>query len=598
MNPQFAESVVAELAYMQQLLDEYAAGHRKIANRLRHRADGTSAAAAARLTQAFAFLLARTQRRIDDQYPQILRPLVDLIGMPGLATVPAMTTVEFVVSADQAPDASGGVVPRGTRLESDPLDGVPARFRTCSDVFVWPIELTSASLVFPPFRRGGSAASEATCAVRLSLRTMASNLTFRELGLNHLRFFIRNDLDEALWLYHVLFADTMEIMVQSAESRPGRLAPESLQPSGFSPRDSLFPGVSHDGARPLVEFLCFPDKFLYFELHELGSVLQDRASTEIDVDFYLRCDKEAIPRRFPPTAIRLNCTPAVNLFERRAAPIEVRVRSDRVALSADLESPEAYEIHSVNRVFVRDSKESESEVPRFHALRRFADGGAGDLRWEYDTLEQSAVADRGRSVGLRFVDEEFAPRKLESGVVSAALTCSNGDHPRRLPFGEDGCRLRIEALPFVSECRCLTPPTRLRRLKLAQTMWERVEQRAPDPLTLASPQGAAALRTEIQRLACDDDEILQRVIASLVDVRLERSTGISAGRLMCHGVDAVLVFQRSPRLPRGHLLFVRVLQELLAQSATEGVIFRLRSEYDDGQEILECPVRSGARYVI
>ena len=157
MNPQFAESVVAELAYMQQLLDEYAGGHRKIANRLRHRADGTSAAAAARLTQAFAFLLARTQRRIDDQYPQILRPLVDLIGMPGLATVPAMTTVEFVVGADQAPDASGGVVPRGTRLESDPLDGVPVRFRTCSDVFVWPVELASASLVFPPFRRGGSA---------------------------------------------------------------------------------------------------------------------------------------------------------------------------------------------------------------------------------------------------------------------------------------------------------------------------------------------------------------------------------------------------------------------------------------------------------
>lgn len=598
MKTQFAESVVAELAYMQQLLDEYAAGHRKIANRLRHRADGTSGAAAARLTQAFAFLLARTQRRIDDEYPQILRPLVDLIGMPGLATVPAITTVEFVVTADQAPDPSGGVVPRGTRLESDALDGVPIRFRTSSDVFVWPIELTSASLAFPPFRRGGSAASEATCALRLTLRTLASNLTFSELGLSHLRFFIRNDLDEALWLYHVLFSDAMEIVVQSAASRPARLGPEALQPAGFSPRESLFPGVSHDGARPLVEFLCFPDKFLYFELHELASVLPDLAGTEIDVDIYLRCDKEAIPRRFPPATIRLNCTPAVNLFERHAPPVEVKVRSDRVALSADVDFPDAYEIHSVGRVFVRDAKDAEVEVPRFHALRRFAEGGVGDVRWEYDTLDQSAVAQRGRSVGLRFVDDEFAPRKLEGGAVSAALTCSNGDHPRRLPFGEEGCRLRLEALPFVSECRCLTPPTRLRRLKLAQTMWERVEQRAPDPLTLASPQGAAALRTEIQRLACDGDETLQRVIASLVDVRLERSTGISAGRMMCHGVDAVLVFQRTARLPRGHLLFVRVLQELLAQSATEGVIFRLRSEYDDGQEILECPVRSGARYVI
>jgi type VI secretion system protein ImpG len=305
-----------------------------------------------------------------------------------------------------------------------------------------------------------------------------------------------------------------------------------------------------------------------------------------------------MPHRFPSGTIRLNCTPAVNLFDRRTSPVEVKTRTDRVAISADPERPEAFEIHGISRVSVRDAKDAEADVPRFHALRRFAAGGDRPLRWEYDTLEQAVAAERGTTVGLRFVDEEFVPRKLENCAVSASITCSNGDLPRQLPFGDDGCLLHTEALPFVAECRCITPPTRLRRLKLAQTMWERVEQRAPDPLTLASPQGAAALRAEIQRLACDDNEVLQHVIASLADVRLERSTGISAGRMMCHGVDVVLVFRRSTRLPRGQLLFIRVLQEMLAQSATEGVIFRFRGVYDDGQEILECPMRSGARFVI
>jgi type VI protein secretion system component VasA len=68
--------------------------------------------------------------------------------------------------------------------------------------------------------------------------------------------------------------------------------------------------------------------------------------------------------------------------------------------------------------------------------------------------------------------------------------------------------------------------------------------------------------------------------------------------MLCHGVDAVLVFRRMARFARGQLLLVRVLQELLAHYATDGVIFRLHSQYEDGEEILRCPARSGARPVI
>ncbi len=42
MNPLFSESVHAELAYLRQLLDEYAAGHRKVANRLRYQGNDAS----------------------------------------------------------------------------------------------------------------------------------------------------------------------------------------------------------------------------------------------------------------------------------------------------------------------------------------------------------------------------------------------------------------------------------------------------------------------------------------------------------------------------------------------------------------------------
>jgi type VI secretion system protein ImpG len=347
-----------------------------------------------------------------------------------------------------------------------------------------------------------------------------------------------------------------------------------------------------------VEFFSFPDKFLFFELHGLGSVLPDFPATEVEIDVYLRSAKEFMPRRLAPGAMRLHCTPVVNLFDRPTSPIEIKGRTDRLALVVDPENPQEYEVHAVNQVRLRDSRDVESDLPRYHALRRFTSAAESGPRWEYDTLEHSATAERGTVIGLRFVDDQFAPCKLGDCTVSATVTCSNGDHVRNLPFGDEGCLLQAEALPFVSECRCLVAPTRPRRLRLAQTMWERVEQRLPDPLTLASAQGVAALRSEIQRLSCDDDVVLQSLVSSLSDVRLVRSTGISGGRMLCHGVDAVLVFRRMARFARGQLLLVRVLQELLAHYATDGVIFRLHSQYEDGEEILRCPARSGARPVI
>ena len=114
MNHQFSESVSAEKAFIQQLLDEYAEKHPKIASRLRYGADGSSDPAVSRLVQAFAFLMARTKRRIDDKFPEILNPLVALSESTVTMSIPSLTAVEFVIDPDQAPDTDGMVIPRGT----------------------------------------------------------------------------------------------------------------------------------------------------------------------------------------------------------------------------------------------------------------------------------------------------------------------------------------------------------------------------------------------------------------------------------------------------------------------------------------------------
>ena len=85
-------------------------------------------------------------------------------------------------------------VPRGSEFQTAPVDGVPCRFRTCSDVNVWPLEEQGTALIFPPFRSDEEAASRASCAIRISLETMAG-IPLSELKADRLRFQICGELE-------------------------------------------------------------------------------------------------------------------------------------------------------------------------------------------------------------------------------------------------------------------------------------------------------------------------------------------------------------------------------------------------------------------
>ena len=594
MDDQFSDSVSAELSYLNQLLEEYAGRHPKIANRLRH---GARDSAESRLMQAFSFLTARTQRRIDAEYPSILKPLVDMIGMAGPASIPSLTTVEFVPRLDQLPDLEGTLVPRGTELHTEQIDGVTIQFQTCTDVMLWPIELAAASLELPPFHGAGAAASEATCAVKLKLRTPGGQATFDEIAADRLRFFIHADRDDALRLHDALFADILDVCVRVEEDgRLLSLGARTIRSCDSADDERLFPGEDRDGGRRLVEFLAYPERFFYFDLHGLDQAFRQANGTEAEIYVYLHSEKESAPRSFPPDGIRLYSTPAVNLIQRQTTPIDVRARSDRITLAVDADS-ETHSIHSIRQVHVRGPDDKEVEVPRFHTLQRPLTGETDGLYWEYDDLERTAISSRGARVALRFVDRLFEPKKIEESVVSATVVCSNGDLPMKVVPGANGTPLQTDGVSCAS-CQCVHPPTRLRRLALAKTVWERVSQSLPDPLTMTVTDGAAALQAALQVLASDEDAVLQALITSLSDVRIERTAGIVSGEMMCHGIEITLVFARSKRVPRGHLLLADMLKYFLAHYVTEGVFFRLRAVYQDGKDVWQWPTRSGARSVI
>ena len=73
---------------------EFAQKHPRIAARLLLTADGCDDPHVERLIESFAFMAARTHRRIDDDFPQLSEALLNLIYPSYLRPIPAMTVVE------------------------------------------------------------------------------------------------------------------------------------------------------------------------------------------------------------------------------------------------------------------------------------------------------------------------------------------------------------------------------------------------------------------------------------------------------------------------------------------------------------------------
>src|SRR5919199_4818236 len=84
-----------ELDALRRLAGEFAEAHPKIAGRLRLGADGADDPQVERLLEGVAFLAARVQHRLDDEYPELTDALLEMLAPGLLAPVPSMTTLRL-----------------------------------------------------------------------------------------------------------------------------------------------------------------------------------------------------------------------------------------------------------------------------------------------------------------------------------------------------------------------------------------------------------------------------------------------------------------------------------------------------------------------
>ena len=130
-----------ELAYLREQGVDFARQYPKIAGRLRLGPDQSDDPMVAPLVESIAFLNARIRHKLDDDFPEIAEAMLNVLYPHYLRPVPTMAVVQCTVNQTQGGLTGGYTIPRGTMIESEPIDGEPCRFRTGYPLTLWPIRL-------------------------------------------------------------------------------------------------------------------------------------------------------------------------------------------------------------------------------------------------------------------------------------------------------------------------------------------------------------------------------------------------------------------------------------------------------------------------
>ena len=602
-----------ELTFLRQMGVEFADKYPKIASRLSLEPDKCEDPHVERLLEAFAFLAARVHLKIDDEFPEITEALLSIIYPHFIRPVPSMTIADFRVNPEQGQIGGGLKIPRGSMLSSRPVGGVPCKFRTCYDTYVWPLSVVAAEWKTPDRLQPAIKAPEAAAALRVELKCWP-DITFEKLHPEPLRFFLNGESGLIHTLYELLCSRCTEILVRDptpgSRVRPVHLRPDALRPVGFAEDEGMlgYPRRSFTGYRLLHEYFTFPDKFFFLDLTGLEAALaggfKDRAELIFLIaPFELADRRQALELGVTEKTFQTACAPAVNLFEQTAEPILLTQRRFDYPIVPDIRRPNATEIFSVDEVVsVRPDSQEPVRFEPFYSFRHGHSGGRGQVFWMASRRASGRRDDEGTEMFLSLVDLEQRPVAPDVDSLTVRLTCTNRDLPARLPFGMESGDFELESGAPVHSIMALRKPTpALRPPTGKSSLWRLVSHLSLNYLSLVA-EGREALQEILKLYNFTNSSYSVKQIEGITDLksrpqfaRIISENGITFAR----GTRVDMELDEENFVGGGAYLFASVIEHFLGLYVTLASFSQLSVSTRQRKEVLKLwPPRAGSRILL
>ncbi|MGI4745056.1 MAG: type VI secretion system baseplate subunit TssF [Janthinobacterium lividum] len=607
-----------ELVALRELASQFAEANPKAAGRLRMGSDAVDDPHVGRLLEGVAFLSGRVHRRLDDEFPELTDALLGVLYPHYLAPVPSASVVQLTCQPELKVPV---LVPRGSAVETEPVEGEPCRFRTTADVTLWPIQVTSVRLTGLPLAAPvNPQARGVRSSLRIVLETASPDTSFADLEIDRLRLFLRGPIEQSLALYELICRSGIGVACADGpnDAEPTLLPASTIQPAGFAAEEALYPwsARSFSGFRLLTEYFALPEKFLFIDLVGLDARTMLHARNRLEIFIYLDQAVPELERSLRPDAVALGCVPIVNLFERRCEPVALSHEETEYHIAPDHRRPRGLEIWSVERVRELHGDGSSRPWRPFyrHAPHDFTEDRGPGERSQGDvqpagfynvTRRPGAPSLGGTELFLSPMDPALSVDRPADAVLSIDALCSNRDLPALLPFGGGQPHLHLsEGLATVQSVDCLIPPTASLRAQLQDSRaWRLISHLSLSHLSIVGGgAGAESLRDVLRLYDLHDSAETRNGIGGLVGVSSASGTARVPGArpgAFCRGLDVQLEFDARVWSSSGLYLMASVLERFLALHATVNSFVRTTVVLQGRPGIAaKFPPRAGSRVLL
>lgn len=598
MDPLLLDYYNKELIYLREMGAEFAQLHPKISSRLGMKGIEVADPYVERLLEGFAFLAARTQIKLDSEFPRFTQRLLEVIYPNYLSPTPSMTVVQVNPSPSEGDLSKGFVVSRGTQFynrirgESD----TEVVFKTTQDVQLWPLSIKSAKLTgTPPDIVNLDRYVPPTQTVKGALRfviKIEGDQTFSKLkNLDRLPFYLKGEERIASQLFELIHAHSVTTLV----CEPGKVnnSPhvnqQGVDLEGFEPEQSVLPlhWNSFHGHNLIHEYFANPSRFYFFALTGLAEALSKIEGKEAEIVILLNDSSEELAPHVDLSQFALFCTPVINLFEKQADRIEVTAKQTEFHLVMNRQRPLDYEVYKVTEVVGQDAVSSSNNLfrPLFETLNQDM-GNYG--RYFSANREMRLVSDSARKYGARtqyigsevflsLVDQNEAPYSDEIRYLSVTAEVTNRDLAVLMPrngHNDLHCKLSIPS-KNIGIIRPISP-TRA-PFALRERAWRLIRQLSFNYLPLSEldgREGGQALRDLLSLFVAHQDENAKRQIDALlasqvsaVNRRLPGKGPIVYGR----GIECEITVDETGFSGNSPFLFGLVLEHFISKHASVNV---------------------------
>jgi type VI secretion system protein ImpG len=563
MDPRLLQYYNIELQHLREMGAEFAEQFPKIAARLGMNGLEVTDPYVERLIEGVGFLAARVHLKLDAEFPRFTQALLETVYPHYLAPTPSMLVAQCLPDTNEPGLATGVTVARGSTMHGvmGGDDATACEFRTAHDVTLWPVEIVSASYFsYAPDLPLNSLpmAQRIKGGIRITLRTTAG-MKWPQVALDRLNLYLTGRNDVANGLYELCLTSGLGALVlpgKGAQRWHQLLPATSIQPLGFSDDEALLPVTlrSFQGYRLLQEYFAFPHRFRFVELAGLKRAIRRVESPELEVVILLGRGDANLEQLVDASNIALYCTPAINLFPKRADRIHVTEAEYEYHVIPDRTRPLDFEVYEVTEVVGHGvGADSEQEFRPFYSAyssdEEHAQSGYFTTRRQPRLVSAEQKRRGGRSsyigteVFLGLVDSGQAPFSGDLRQLSIQTLCTNRDLVLQMPVGITKSDFTLEVAAPVTKIKVIAGPSRpFAPLADGAVSWRAINHLSLNYLSLVNAseqEGAAAMRDLLELYAASTDISGRKQIEAIRSVRVSpivrrvppssREAGHSAG---------------------------------------------------------------------